>query len=637
VSNKESKSMGPLDAAPTQAEGAETLKHVEPASAEPALVEGYRILQKLGEGGMGEVFLAEQLRPVRRRVALKLIKPGMDTRQVIARFESERQALALMNHQAVAKVLDAGSTRTGTPYFAMEYVPGVSITKYCDQHRLTIPQRLRLFMKVTEGIQHAHQKGILHRDIKPANVLVTAQENRAQPKVIDFGLAKAITHKLTDNSLFTHHGMLIGTPEYMSPEQAEMSALEVDTRTDIYSLGILLFELLTGKLPFLRGELREGGFLELQKRLRDSEPPRPSKGLSRDDSSIEEVAHKRQTDLRALRRILTEDLDWIVLKAMANDRTQRYQSASELNADITRYLEHQPILAGPPSTFYKAKKFVRRNRVAVGTAVVVFLALLVGAVGTSVGLLRARQAEQAAQKEAETARQVSGFLIGLFKGADPEVTLDHEITVREVVDNAVARVSSELADQPEVQATMMTTLGSVAEALGDSETSIELLEKALRISTAHLGENHLLVAESALQLASVLHQSGHPQRAEPLYRRALGIYQANEGKAPLALAHNLMMLAVLLHQRGEHEEGERLDRRSLELKRSVRGDKDLDVAGSLNNLGYWLQTSGDLAGAESLYRESLQIKRELLGDGHMRVAISHRNLSSLLAEQKGIW
>ena len=338
----------------------------------PDNVGPYRILEVLGEGGMGIVYLAEQIEPIRRRVALKHIKFGMDTKQIIARFESERQALALMSHENVAKVLDAGSTDNGRPYFVMEYVPGIPITDYCDRHKLTMPQRLQLFVPVCNAVQHAHQKGIIHRDIKPSNILVMLQDGRPIPKIIDFGVAKATERHLTEKTLFTEHGQLIGTPEYMSPEQAEMTPLDVDTRTDIYALGVVLYELLTGVLPFDRKTLRAAGYAEIRRIIREVEPMRPSTRLSTmgDDSTA--LSQKRQTDPRSLVRQLRGDLDWITMKALEKDRTRRYATASELAADIERHARHEPVLAGPPSLAYRLTKLIRKHRVhiAVGACVV---------------------------------------------------------------------------------------------------------------------------------------------------------------------------------------------------------------------------------------------------------------------------
>ncbi len=350
-------------------------------------IEGYRIIEDIGEGGMGVVYLAEQTRPVRRRVALKLIKLGMDTREVIARFESERQALALMNHPNVAAVYDAGATKQGRPFFVMEYVPGEPITTYCDKHQLALPERLNLFMQVCHAIQHAHQKGIIHRDIKPSNVLVMYQDGTPIPKVIDFGVAKATNQRLTEKTLFTEQVLLIGTPSYMSPEQAEMTSLDIDTRTDVYSLGVLLYELLTGTLPFDPKSLRGAGFLAIQRIIRELDPSRPSTKLSDlladDDESSAKAAGRRRLDPQTLVRRLRGDLDWVTMKALEKDRTRRYDSASDFAADIQRHINDEPVIASPPSAKYKLQKFVRRNRGGVIAASLVFLALVVGLAGTT--------------------------------------------------------------------------------------------------------------------------------------------------------------------------------------------------------------------------------------------------------------
>jgi len=356
----------------------------------------YKLLQVIGEGGMGTVYMADQTEPVQRRVALKIVKPGMDSGEVVARFEAERQALALMDHHGIAKVFDAGETQSGRPYFAMELVKGISITEYCDQHRLKPRERLELFVQVCRAVHHAHQKGVIHRDIKPANVLVADYDDKAVPKVIDFGVAKATGPQLTEKTMFTQFGQILGTFEYMSPEQAKLNQLDVDTRADIYSLGVLLYELLTGTTPFDRGRLQVVGFEELLRIIREEEPPKPSTRISTLGERTETVAASRGGDARQLRRSLSGDLDWIVMRAMDKDRNRRYESAASLADDIERFLADAPVHACPPSTAYRMKKFVRRHRGQVTAAGALVLVLILGLVGTSYGFVRANEARERA-------------------------------------------------------------------------------------------------------------------------------------------------------------------------------------------------------------------------------------------------
>jgi len=376
----------------------------------PGSIGPFKILEVLGKGGMGVVYLAEQTTPIRRRVAIKLIKLGMDTKAVLARFEAERQALALMDHPNIAKVFEAGATESGRPYFVMEHVRGIPITAHCDRHRLSTEERLDLFGQVCQAVQHAHQKGVIHRDLKPSNVLVSVNDGQAVPKIIDFGVAKATQQHLTEKTLFTEQGQLIGTPEYMSPEQAEMTAQDVDTRTDIYSLGVLLYELLAGALPFDPKTLRRAGFAEIQRIIREEDPPKPSTRLTSLGVESGAVAKKHHADVATLARQLRGDLDWITMKALEKDRTRRYATAAEFADDILRHLHHEPVRAFPPSATYRLRKFVRRNRP--GVAVAACLVVLVAGGAVFAGYVKQRDAaERQRQRVAQAAAQVQAGII----------------------------------------------------------------------------------------------------------------------------------------------------------------------------------------------------------------------------------
>ena len=399
-----------------------------------SLIGPYKLLQQIGEGGFGIVYMAEQEQPVRRVVAFKIIKPGMDTAQVIARFETERQALALMNHPNIARVLDAGATATGHPYFVMELVKGVPITDFCDKHHLTPEARLKLFLDVCQAIQHAHHKGIIHRDIKPSNVMVTLHDTAPVVKVIDFGVAKATLQKLTDKTLFTAYGQMLGTPAYMSPEQAEMGGLDIDTRSDVYSLGVLLYELLTGTTPLEAGRLRGASYAEMQRLIREEDPPRPSTRLFSLGDTAAELAVNRGLDVKRLKQLLTADLDWVVMKALEKDRNRRYDTPAAFADDIERYLKREPVSARPPSRAYRLKKLIQRNRAAVLTTVLVALALVAGTAVSTWEALRATRAETNALFAARSERKAKDAALA---AASAERKAKDEALAREAETKAV--------------------------------------------------------------------------------------------------------------------------------------------------------------------------------------------------------
>ncbi|MFX0200511.1 MAG: tetratricopeptide repeat protein [Candidatus Hodarchaeota archaeon] len=594
--------------------------------------EKYKLLEELGSGGMGVVYKAEQIKPVKRSVALKIIKLGMDTRQVVARFETERQALAIMDHPNIAKVFDGGSTETGRPYFVMELVRGIPLTDYCDKHKLTTKERLELFLLVCQAVQHAHQKGVIHRDLKPSNILVVVQEDKPIPKIIDFGIAKATEHSLTERTLYTEQGQLIGTPEYMSPEQAEMSGLDVDTRTDIYSLGVILYELLVGVLPFDPKSLREAGFSEIQRIIRETDPPKASTRLSCLGDTQTSIAEQRKTDPNSLKKELKGDLDWITVKAMAKDRIQRYASASELAADIGRYMRHEPVTAGRPSATYRIRKYIKRHKVGVAAAALIVIAIMVGITGTTIGLLKAKKAEKKAVEEAETAQQVSDFLVNLFEVSDPSEARGNTITAREILDQGAKKIEVELAEQPVIQARLMKTIGSVFHNLGLYKEAKLLLERALKIRKQVLGSEAPEVADGLEDLGNILNSLGEFEESQKFHEYALELREKIFGPEHSKVAGSLNNLANLFQDVGDYETAKPLYERVIDIWEKTEGPESTDLAAALNNFGLLLYETGNYEEARRMYERSLLIKEKILGEVHPDITDTLHNMGMLLAD-----
>ena len=643
----------------------------------------YKLLQQIGEGGCGVVYMAEQEKPVRRRVALKVIKLGLDTKSVIARFEAERQALALMDHPNIAKVLDAGATENGRPYFVMELVRGNKITDYCDQNDLSTEARLELFVQVCQAVQHAHQKGIIHRDIKPSNLLVADHDGRPVPKIIDFGIAKATTdQRLTDKTLFTAFEQFIGTPAYMSPEQASLSGLDIDTRSDIYSLGVLLYELLTGRTPFNAKELLQAGLDEIRRTIREQEPPRPSTCLSTMvGSDLTAIAKHRKTEPPNLIHVVRGDLDWIVMKCLEKDRTRRYETANGVAMDVLRHLNSEPVVARPPGKLYKFQKLVRRNKLTFTAASAVTAALIIG-LGVAIwSFFKEQQARREAEAEREIAKTeaakataISVFLEQALRSANPDQLKGSDYTVRQLLDDFSSGLENQFQNQPEVEAEVRVTLGRAYYRLGFPDKSQPQIERALMLRRRIFGE-HEPVAATLVDYAWTFFEQADYGNGESQAREALAIYRkcgtagepvisalwvlaelvAAQGRAKevdaiaqeaLTIAGKspgtefpetasvLHVLAEVKNYQGKFDEGASWASNAVAMHRRLHSADHPETAWALLSLGVALRRQEKLNASEAATREALRIFRKYYPSGHKSVVAAMNELR-LAQESKG--
>jgi len=603
----------------------------EPPSG--SLIGPYKLMRQLGEGGMGVVYHALQTHPLRRDVALKVIKPGMDSRQVIARFESERQALALMDHPHIARVFDAGTTPEGRPYFVMELVDGVPITRYCDVKRLTIKERIELFIPVCQAIQHAHQKGIIHRDIKPSNLLVTERAGEPVAKVIDFGLAKALGYQLSEATLLTNVGTVVGTLEYMSPEQAELTRQDIDTRSDVYSLGAVLYELLTGATP-LSAAVETDGYVDTLQRIREEEPAHPSARL-RASAISATIAAERRCEVARLRKLLHGELDWIVMKALEKDRARRYETVNGLARDLERYLSGDPVEAGPPSTTYRLMKFAGRHRVGLAMAAAVTVLLVAGVVVSTWMAVRANRAEAEARAINDFLRNDVLAKAGASRQAQPDIKPDPDLKVRTALDRAASGIHGKFADQPLVEASIRQTIGDTYRDLGLYSEAQAQLERALELQRRTLGDQHPDTLASMSRLAFAYERQNAYAKAEALYAQALEIRRRTLGENHADTLASMNGLGSTYERQGKYDQAEALLVKALAIQERILGKDHALTLGTLNDLLAVYYSQGKFAQVEPLAIQLLESRRRVLGEDHPDTLTSMQNLAGVYhAERK---
>ena len=583
-------------------------------------IDHYRILEVLGEGGMGIVYKAEQTEPVQRNVALKIIKLGMDTKDVVTRFQAERQALAVMDHPSIASVYDAGATRRGRPYFVMELVTGTPITKFCDSEVLTTKQRLNLFIQVCRAVQHAHQKGVIHRDLKPSNIMISEHDGEPLPKVIDFGIAKATQQEDSDDeNLVTQMGQMLGTPEYMSPEQAELSGKNVDTRTDVYSLGVVLYELITGTIPFNTRDLRKG-LSEMQRIIQHTTAPTPSKRVTMLAHHSDAIARRRNTDIRGLTRQLHGDLDWIVMKALEKDPARRYATVNAMANDVMAFLSNEIVEARPPSTTYRMQKFVSRHLIPVLFSAALIVALIAGVIGTGVGFVNSR-------REALKANAINTFLQDMLIAVNPENARGREVTVRDVLDEASSTVGASFENQPEVEASLRHTIGTMYQRLGLYVEAEPHFLRAIELFEQLEGDEDVETLESLNQLA-INYFRQRRSEAEEMFRRVTEASTRLKGpddpEYTLTGMHNL---AAIYLQSKRYDEAEPLLVQVVDARRRVLGPDHRQTTASVSNLASLYKETGRLDQAQELFREVRDIRVTEFGPDHPRTLVAAFNLA----------